>query len=178
MAVKEITLPLFGKVKLEQTDWEYQYLGSLSEYEFGELLVDIDVNFQQINDTNIKKVSQVLNDLEKISQLGSDFLAQDFEAEGETKRYINEWDQDIFDQIFTDEELEVFIQNTDNSKSKQERFLSLLRLVRVGVYAEGDDDFLVLDYAFGRDYDKGFRDDMLVLYMDKDYKVCEVSTEG
>ena len=84
MAVKEIALPLFGKVKLEQTDWEYQYLGSLSEYEFGELLVDIDVNFQQITDTNIKKVSQVLNDLEKISQLGSDFLAQDFEAEGET----------------------------------------------------------------------------------------------
>jgi len=34
------------------------------------------------------------------------------------------------------------------------------------------------DYAFGYDYEKGFRDDMLVVKLDEKYEVLEITNEG
>jgi len=66
----------------------------------------------------------------------------------------------------------------------KERFLSLLRLVRtclrVGIYTEPNEniDFIVMDYAFGYDRSIGFRDDMLVVYLNEKYEVNAISAEG
>ena len=97
---------------------------------------------------------------------------------GEAQYYINEWNEDIFGQIFTQEEFEEFIQDTDKENTIEERLLSKLRLVRFGVYAESEDSFVTMDYAFGYDIDKGFRDNMLIVKLNQDYKVCELVTEG
>lgn len=175
---KNIELPLFGNITLEETDWEYKYTADIDQYSFDGLFISLDVNFQQLSEDNISTVGRALLDLKKISQLGTDFILQNFAEAGEAKGYIDEWHQDIFEQIFTEKEFEEFLQDTDKSKSIEEQLLSKLRLIRVGIYAEEVDSFIVLDYAFGDDIDKGFLDDMLVLKMNQQYQVCEITTEG
>jgi len=178
MSVKNIELPIFGNIALENTDWEYKYCSRLRGYEFNGNPVDLDVNFIDVTDENVKKVSKALNDLEKLNKIGIESLMQDFEEAGEAQSYIAFWNGDIFGQIFSQEEFEEFIQDTDREKSVEERLLSKLRLVRFGVYAESEDSFVTMDYAFGYDIDKGFRDNMLIVKLNQNYEVCEIVMEG
>ena len=178
MSAKNIELPLFGSIALEAGNGEYKYQSSLNEYEFDGTTIDIDVNFIYVTDSNLMGVAKALNDLEKLNKIGIESFICDFEEGGETKYYMKEWNEEIFGQIFTEDEFEKFIQNTDKEKSVEERLLSKLRLVRFGVYADSKDSFVTMDYAFGYEIDKGFRDDMLVVKLNQDYEVCDISNEG
>lgn len=178
METKSIELPLFGKVTLENTNWEYKYRYGIWEYNFNENPIDLDVNFIEVTDDTIEQVSRALNDLEMLNKIGIESFSRDFEEGGETESYIEEWNGDIFGQIFTEDEFEEFIKGTDKEKSIEERLLSKLKLVRFGVYAESEDSFVTMDYAFGYDMDKGFRDDMLVVKLNRNYEVCDISNEG
>jgi hypothetical protein len=176
--MKNIELPIFGNITLENADWEYKYQYGLCKYEFDGNPVDLDVNFIEVTEENIKKVGKALNSLKELNKIGIESFFRDFEEEGETKSYIEEWNGDIFEQIFSEEEFEDFIKDTDCEKSIEERLLSKLRLVRLGIYAESDNSFVTMDYAFGYDIDKGFRDDMLVVKLNQEYEVCEITNEG
>jgi hypothetical protein len=178
MDYKNIELPIFGHIELKNADWEYKYKADISGYEFGGYKIDLDVHFKNVNSQTIESVSQVLNNLKKIKKIGETAYLQDFENEGEAKEYVEEWNNDIFEQIFTEEEFSEFMQHTDKEKPIEEQVLSLLQLVRVGIYAESDDSFVTLDYAFGYDFDTGFRDNMLVVKLNQDYEVTEITMEG
>ena len=178
MSTKSIELPILGKITLENADWEYKYNSHLFGREINGNLVDLDVNFIEVTEENIEKVSNALNDLKKLKEIGIESLMRDYEEAGETQYYIKEWNEDIFGQIFTEEEFEEFIKDTDKEKSIEERLLSKLILVRFGVYAESKDSFVTMDYAFGYDIDKGFRDNMLIVKLDQDYVACEIVMEG
>lgn len=176
--MKNIKLPLFGSITLENADWEYKYQANLWGYDFNGSTIDLDVNFIEATEENVKKVGLTLNDLEKLNKVGLESISHDFEEEGESKSYIEEWNEDIFEQIFSEEEFEEFLKDTDSKKSIEERLLSRLRLVRLGIYAESEDSFVTMDYAFGYDMDKGFRDNMLIVKLNQDYKVSEIVIEG
>ena len=178
MNTKNIELPIFGSITVENSDSTYKYGSHLWGYQYNGNIVDLDVNFVEVTEENVQKVSKALNDLQEINKIGIESLMRDFEEAGEAEYYIREWKDDIFGQLFTSEEFEAFIQDTDKEKSVEERLLSKLRLVRLGVYAESADSFVTLDYAFGYDIDKGFRDDMLIVKLNQDYEVCEITTEG
>ena len=178
MNAKNIELPLFGNITLENTDWEYKYNSNLWGYEFNGNPVDLDVNFVEVTEENVKKVSKTFNFLEELNNIGIESIIRDFEEEGEANYYIKEWNGDIFEQIFSKEEFEEFIKDTDSEQNIEERLLSKLRLVRFGVYAESDDSYVTMDYAFGYDIDRGFRDNMLIVKLNEDYEVCEIVTEG
>ena len=178
MSAKNIELPLFGNITLEATNRECKYQSRLNEYEFDGTTIDIDVNFIDVTNSNLRSVIKALNDIEKLNKIGVESFICDFEEGGETKYYIKEWNEEIFGQIFAEDEFDEFIQNTDKEKSVEERLLSKLRLVRFGVYADSKDSFVTMDYAFGYEVDKGFRDDMLVVKLNQDYEVCDISNEG
>ena len=178
MNTKNIELPIFGNITLKNTNWEYKYQSNLLEHEFDGNLIDLDVNFVNVTEGNVKKVAKALNDLEKLNKIGIECFMCDFEKEGEAKSYIKEWNDYIFGQLFTENEFQEFIRDTDNDKSIEERLLSKLKLVRFGVYADSEDSFVIMDYAFGYEIDKGFRDDMLVVKLNQDYEVCDISNEG
>ncbi len=178
MNMKNIELPIFGNIILEDADWEYKYDSHLWGHEIDGQPVDIDVNFIEVSEPNISEVSRALNDLQELNKICIDSIVQDFEEAGEARDYIDEWKEEIFGQIFTEEEFEEFVQDTDKEKSIETRLLSKLRLVRFGVYAESDDSFVTMDYAFGYDLDRGFRDNTLVVKLNQEYEVCEIVAEG
>ena len=178
MNMKNIELPIFGNIILEDADWEYKYDAHLWGHEIDGQPVDVDVNFIEVSEPNISEVSRALNDLPELNKIGIDSIMQSFEEAGEARDYIDEWKEEIFGQIFTKEEFEEFVRDTDKEKSIEARLLSKLRLVRFGVYAESEDSFVTMDYAFGYDLDRGFRDNMLVVKLNQEYEVCEIVAEG
>lgn len=176
--MKNIELPLFGNITLKNSDWKYKYESSLRGYEFNGNTIDLDVHFIEVTEENVKNVGQALSDLEKLNKIGFESISHNFEEEGESKSYIEEWNEDIFGQILSEEEFEEFLKDTDSEKRIEERLLSKLRLVRLGIYAESEDDFVTMDFAFGYDIDKGFRDHMLIVKLNQDSEISEIVTEG
>ena len=174
----EAEFPRIGKVRLEKDS----NTGYFETRQYGYLLqglpIDLDIHLNKVNDQAIELISQVLSDLEQIYQIGQSSIQEDFEEGDVVKDYIEEWKEDIFLQIFEEKEFEAFIGETDSAKSMEERLLSLIRLVRVGVYAKSENEFLVLDFAFGYDSEQGFRDDMIVLWLNENYKVVDIGVEG
>lgn len=176
MQTQTIVLPIFGKIELKNIDSEYEAL--IYAYDCEDVIIDLDVHFKELDPININSVSKVLEELNLVIKIGAKIIFTNFFNDGVAKKYIEEWNEDIFEQIFSQKEFDAFVFNTDKNKSIEERLLSLIRLVRVGIYTESDNSFIILDYAFGYDIDKGFRDDMLVIKLNIDYKFLEITTEG
>lgn len=176
----EIELPIFGKIKLTEEDSEYKYQARKWKYSFKETPIDLDVHFKEINAPNTQEVASALNNLTSIHKTGKNAFQKDFQ-EGETvKEYIEEWKEDIFLQIFNEAEFKEFISDTDKEKSIAERLLSKIRIVRIGIYAESENSFIIMDFAFGYDHnhDKGFREDMIVVSLNPNLEVTDICTEG
>ena len=182
METKNIELPIFGNVELDFidiTDYEYRYYEAYpGKLDLGESAVDFDVHFKELSDDYISATGRVLEKRKEINQIATAAYISDYHNGGETSSYIQNWRDDIFGQIFSAEEFASFIAKTDENAPLGERLLSLLRLVRIGIYTGGEESFIVMDYAFGDDYDKGFRDDMLVIKMNEKYEVEVIVSEG
>ncbi len=174
----EIELPIFGKVRLSEKDWEYKYETIKRKYSFKEILIDLDVHFQKIDAQNTQKASTVLNNLPHIHKIGKNAFQKDFESGETIKEYIQEWKEDIFLQIFTEEEFEQFISDTDKEKSIEEKLLSTIRIVRIGIYTESENNFITIDFAFGYDDDQGFRQNMIVITLNPNLEVTDICIEG
>ena len=173
-----IELPIMGVVKLEETDWEYRFCYHIRAYQFENTPIDIDVNFQTITKEKVKQVSIALERFKAIVELGFDGIIENFKQKGEAKYYVTEWRDDIFVQIFNKKEFQVFMSDTNSKLNIDDRLLSKLKIVRFGIYAESETSFINLDYAFGYEMEDGFRDNLLVVKLDKKFKIIDISTEG
>jgi hypothetical protein len=174
----EIELPIFGKTKLEQQHSKYNYEASREKYNLAGYPIDLDIHFKELNETKIAKVSSTLNDLSKIHKIGKDFIRTDFEQGEIVKEYIQEWNEDIFKQIFDEEEFEKFIEQTDKEERIELQLLALIRIVRIGIYAESEESFIIMDLAFGYQQERGFRDNMIAMTLNPDYEITQIDTAG
>jgi len=173
----EIETPIFGNIILEDVDGQYKYEFRRWKYDFENTVIDIDIHFKIINDENIKRVSEALNSLSKIHKIGKQALRNDFGKSKIVDDYIEEWNEDIFYQMFEErEDFERFIENTEISKTIEERLFSMIRIVRIGIYDESDTSFITMDFAFG--YELTFREDMLVVTLNPSFEVTDICTEG
>jgi len=173
-----IELPIFGTIQLESTSEAPPYENQKQTHLLNGAPLDLDVHFKQVDEVSVGLARQALNDISQIQQIGLAAIQKDFKEGEVVKDYIEEWNEDIFLQIFEEEEFEVFIKDTDKNKSIEERLLSLIQLVRIGIYLNNEDYLLVLDFAFGYDSELGFRDDMIVLWLNEKYKVVDIGVEG
>lgn len=173
----EIELPIFGKVKLEEETWEYKFQARKNEYDFEGTPVDLDVHFITVDEERVAKVSAVLNQLSKVHLIGKNAIHKDVHEGEVVNEYIEEWKEDGFVQILSEDQYQKFIENTDKGKEIEERLLSLIRIVRIGIYTESTTSFVTMDFAFGYE-DIGFRDDMLVVTLNPKLEVTDICTEG
>jgi hypothetical protein len=138
----------------------------------------LDAHFKSLAPEDVAKASRALSDLERLNGIGAAAIAADFRTGGEAAYYIREWAEEIFPQLFSDEELREYLSGTDENAPLAERLLAKLRLVRFGVYVGAEDGFVTMDYAFGYELERGFRDDMLIVKLNERYEVTEIVTEG
>jgi len=177
--MEKIDLPFFGNTNLkEDKDLEYRFEARKWNFNFEGKPVDLDVHFKEIDEQKIKSVSSALKKLNEIAQIGQKAIQANFEEGEVVKEYIEEWNEDIFFQIFEKDEFQKFIEHTNKENDIEERLLSLIRIVRIGFYAESESSFVTIDFAFGYDQEKGFRDYMLVITLNPDLKVTDICAEG
>jgi hypothetical protein len=174
----EIELPIFGKIKPAEQNWKYKYEANIEKYSLEGNSIDLDIHFKEVNETKISKVSSALNDLSKIHEIGKNFIQTDFEEGEIVKEYIQEWNEHNFKQIFDKEEFKKFIEQTDKEGSIAQQLLTLIRIVRIGIYAESEESFIVMDFAFGYEQERGFRDNMIAITLNPDYQITDIDTAG
>lgn len=173
-----IELPIFEEINLKKTNWDYKYEARKWKHDFIGNSIDLDVHFKKIDEQIVDQVSSTLTRLIEIYKIGEKAIQADF-IEGEVvKKYIEDWNNDIFLQIFNETEFRDFIANSDQDKNVEERLLSLLRIVRIGIYSESEKSYVTMDFAFGYESDKGFRDNMLVVTLNPNLEVTDICTEG
>jgi hypothetical protein len=173
----QIELPIFGKLafdpKGKRTVDDYICEDYIAAYRFQGKEIDLDVHFTGTNDDNISLVRQGLEDLSNLGFIAQQAILNNFEQGNKVKQYLKDWIDE-----FNDEELEKLLRETNKNDSIINRMFSILRVIRIGFYADSSDRFVVLDYALGYERNKGFRDNMLVVSLNQDWQVSEITLEG
>ncbi|EGM96134.1 hypothetical protein HMPREF1018_01494 [Bacteroides fragilis] len=109
--------------------------------------IELDLNFYNSvpkHDWVKEYEDYILNFLQHKNNVEAAFMS-DYEDGEETKEYV-----DFHFEELDASEIDKVLEGTDTSKSKEERFLSALKLVRVGFYP-GEENYAVWDYTIGRD---------------------------
>lgn len=110
-------------------------------------LIELDLNFYNgvpKHDWVKEYEDYILNFLQHKNNVEAAFMS-DYEDGEETKEYV-----DFHFEELDASEIDKVLEGTDTSKSKEERLLSALKLVRVGFYP-GEENYAVWDYTIGRD---------------------------
>ena len=163
MSKKNLTY--FGEVEINSPE----------EYIEGKVLIDnrlvkLDLNFYDgVSKRNwVEEYEEyILHFLQHKKNVETAFMT-DYEDGEETKEYV-----DFHLEELDSSEIDKILENTNASKSKEERLLSALQLVRVGFYPGGE-NYAVWDYTIGRD----ITDQLVVVNTDNKGEIRYVTMES
>lgn len=163
MSKKNLTY--FGEVEINSPE----------EYIEGKVLIDnrlvkLDLNFYDgVPKRNwVEEYEEyILHFLQHKKNVETAFMT-DYEDGEETKEYV-----DFHLEELDSSEIDKILENTNASKSKEERLLSALQLVRVGFYPGGE-NYAVWDYTIGRD----ITDQLVVVNTDNKGEIRYVTMES
>ena len=141
----EYTLPHFGQLATENLEEYYDV-----DIVFNGNEIQIDLNFENkvIDITTMDKVKNFIENIEKFDNLNKTYILDDYnDEEGDTVKFYLE---DHLEEIGKDE-LSTLINFDDTTIELEQQLLAKLKLVRVGLYPESEDNFAIFDYSIGQD---------------------------
>lgn len=141
----EYALPYFGNLPTENLEEYYDVDIELNGNE-----IQVDLNFEnQTADTLIlDKVKNFIEKLEKFDKLNKTYILNDYNDEdGDTVKFYLEHHLEEVDK----EELTKLVNFNDTITEPEQQLLSKLKLVRVGLYPDNEDNFAIFDYSIGKD---------------------------
>ncbi len=141
----EYTLPHFGQLATENLEEYYDV-----DIEFNGNEIQIDLNFENkaIDIATMDKVKNFIENIEKFDNLNKTYILDDYnDEEGDTVKFYLE---DHLEEIGKDE-LSTLINFDDTTIELEQQLLAKLKLVRVGLYPESEDNFAIFDYSIGQD---------------------------
>ena len=134
------------------------------------LQIELDLNFYDgVPEYDwVEEYGNYIKDLEQHKADVEAAIRADYEDGGDVKEYVDfhfeELDASVIDKALV---------GTDASKSKEERLLSALKLVRIGFYP-GKENYAVWDYTIGRE----IADMLVVVNTDNTGKINYVTWES
>ena len=141
----EYTLPHFGQLAIENLEEYYDV-----DIVFNGNEIQIDLNFENkaIDIATMDKVKNFIENIEKFDILNKNYILDDYnDEEGDTVKFYLE---DHLEEIGKDE-LSTLINFDDTTIELEQQLLAKLKLVRVGLYPESEDNFAIFDYSIGQD---------------------------
>lgn len=141
----EYTLPHFGKLATENLEEYYDV-----DIVFNGNEIQIDLNFENkaIDIATMDKVKNFIENIEKFDILNKNYILDDYnDEEGDTVKFYLE---DHLEEIGKDG-LSTLINFDDTTIELEQQLLAKLKLVRVGLYPESEDNFAIFDYSIGQD---------------------------
>lgn len=141
----EYTLPHFGKLTIENLE-EYYDVDIM--FNGNEIQIDLNFDNKAIDIVTMDKVKNFIENIEKFDKLNKTYILDDYnDEEGDTvKFYLKEHLED-----FGKEGLSTIINFDDKTIEPEKQLLAKLKLVRVGLYPESEDNFAIFDYSIGQE---------------------------
>ncbi len=141
----EYTLPHFGQLATENLE---EYYDVDIEFNGNEIQIDLNFDNKAIDIATMDKVKNFIENIEKFDNLNKTYILDDYnDEEGDTVKFYLE---DHLEEIGKDE-LSTLINFDDTTIELEQQLLAKLKLVRVGLYPESEDNFAIFDYSIGQD---------------------------
>ncbi|MDQ0638176.1 hypothetical protein QF042_001741 [Pedobacter sp. W3I1] len=141
----EYALPYFGNLPTENLE---EYYDVDIELNGNEIQVDLNFENQTVDILILDKVKNFIEKLEKFDKLNKTYILNDYNDEdGDTVKFYIEHHLEEVDK----EELTKLVNFDDTITEPEQQLLSKLKLVRVGLYPDNEDNFAIFDYSIGKD---------------------------
>ncbi|QXU39993.1 DUF2004 domain-containing protein [Pedobacter sp. D749] len=141
----EYALPYFGNLPTENLE---EYYDVDIELNGNEIQVDLNFENQTVDTLILAKVKNFIEKLEKFDKLNKTYILDDYNDEdGDTVKFYLEHHLEELDK----EELTKLVNFNDTITEPEQQLLSKLKLVRVGLYPDNEDNFAIFDYSIGKD---------------------------
>lgn len=141
----EYALPYFGNLPTENLE---EYYDVDIELNGNEIQVDLNFEHQTVDTLILDKVKNFIEKLEKFDKLNKTYILNDYNDEdGDTVKFYLEHHLEEVDK----EELTKLVNFDDTITEPEQQLLSKLKLVRVGLYPDNEDNFAIFDYSIGKD---------------------------
>jgi len=141
----EYALPYFGNLPTENLE---EYYNVDIELNGNEIQVDLNFENQTVDILILNKIKNFIEKLEKFDKLNKTYILNDYNDEnGDTVKFYLEHHLEELDK----EELTKLVNFDDTVTEPEQQLLSKLKLVRVGLYPDNEDNFAIFDYSIGKD---------------------------
>ncbi|QNN40462.1 DUF2004 domain-containing protein [Pedobacter roseus] len=141
----EYALPYFGNLSTENLE---EYYDVDIELNGNEIQVDLNFEHQTVDTLILGKVKNFIEKLEKFDNLNKTYILNDYNDEdGDTVKFYLEHHLEEVDK----EDLTKLVNFADTITEPEKQLLSKLKLVRVGLYPDNEDNFAIFDYSIGKD---------------------------
>ena len=141
----EYTLPHFGQLATENLE---EYYDVDIVFNGNEIQIDLNFDNKATDIATMDKVKNFIENIENFDNLNKTYILDDYnDDEGNTVKFYIE---DHLEEIGKDE-LSTIINFDDTTIELEQQLLAKLKLVRVGLYPESEDNFAVFDYSIGQD---------------------------
>jgi len=141
----EYALPYFGNLPTENLE---EYYDVDIELNGNEIQVDLNFENQTVDTLILDKVKNFIEKLEEFDKLNKTYILNDYNDEdGDTVKFYLEHHLEELNK----EELTKLVNFNDTITEPEQQLLSKLKLVRVGLYPDNDDNFAIFDYSIGKD---------------------------
>jgi hypothetical protein len=144
----EYTLPHFGNLPTENLEEYYDV-----DIEFNGNEIQIDLNFENktidtLTVDTVKNFIENVENVENFDNLNKTYILNDYNDEdGDTVKFYLEHH---LEEVGKDE-LSKLINFDDTTTEPEQQLLTKLKLVRVGLYPESEDNFAIFDYSIGQE---------------------------
>lgn len=141
----EYALPYFGNLPTENLE---EYYNVDIELNGNKIQVDLNFEHQTVDTLILDKIKNFIEKLEKFDKLNKTYILNDYNDEdGDTVKFYLEHHLEEVDK----EELTKLVNFDDRITEPEKQLLSKLKLVRVGLYPDDEDNFAIFDYSIGKD---------------------------
>jgi hypothetical protein len=139
------TLPHFGQLDLTKPD---EYYDADIQFDGGEIQIDLNFEGKNIDPKRLDKVKHFIEHIADFDKKNKKYIEQDYADEDcdTVKTYIEHHLEDIDKTELTD-----LVDFDNKSIGPGKQLMKALRLVRVGLYPDSDDQFAIFDYSIGRE---------------------------
>jgi hypothetical protein len=164
----EYALPYFGNLPTENLE---EYYDVDIELNGNEIQVDLNFEHQTVDTLILDKVKNFIEKLEKFDELNKTYILNDYNDEdGDTVKFYLEHHLEEVDK----EELTKLVNFDDTITEPEQQLLSKLKLVRVGLYPDNEDNFAIFDYSIGKD----ITDQLVVINTDENGQLDYMTMES
>ena len=164
----EYTMPYFGKLPIENLE---DYYDVNIDYDGSEIQIDLNFENETIEISALDKTRNFIENIGNHDKQNRKYILNDYnDKDGDTVKTYLQHHLEAADK----EELSRIINFEDTKIKQEQQLLAKLKLIRVGLYPEDEENFAVFDYSIGQD----ITDYLVVINTDPDGKLDYMAMES